>query len=188
MVAKVIWAGGERDGSAIAERAARGVNALAALGVGEGDVVAILLRNEVAFLEAMLIARQAGCYSCPINWHYKADEAGYILHDCNAKALIVHADLLRQIEGGVPPGCVVIVVEPPPELREPEPRMLQASHINPLTGEEEVTQAAYDPSAPRPRDLAVDPNNPQTWGKVQRNAACPCGSGRKFKHCHGALV
>jgi preprotein translocase subunit SecA len=34
----------------------------------------------------------------------------------------------------------------------------------------------------------VDPNNPATWGKVQRNAACPCGSGRKFKHCHGALV
>ncbi|MEA2875325.1 MAG: long-chain acyl-CoA synthetase [Hyphomicrobiales bacterium] len=117
MVAKVIWAGGERDGAAIAERAARGISALAALGVGEGDVVAIMLRNEVAFLEAMLIARQAGCYSCPINWHYKADEAGYILRDCSAKALIVHADLLRQIEGGVPAGCVVIVVEPPPELR-----------------------------------------------------------------------
>jgi preprotein translocase subunit SecA len=40
----------------------------------------------------------------------------------------------------------------------------------------------------RPRDVQVDPNNPQTWGKVQRNAPCPCGSGRKFKHCHGALV
>ena len=61
-----------------------------------------MLRNEPAFLEAMLIARQAGCYSCPINWHYKADEAGYILRDCGAKALIVHADLLRQIDGGVP--------------------------------------------------------------------------------------
>ena len=34
----------------------------------------------------------------------------------------------------------------------------------------------------------VDPNDPATWGKVQRNAPCPCGSGRKFKHCHGALV
>ena len=79
--------------------------------------MAIMLRNETAFLEAMLIARLAGCYSCPINWHYKADEAGYILRDCDAKALIVHADLLRQIEGGVPPGCHVIVVEPPAELR-----------------------------------------------------------------------
>ena len=117
MVATVIAADGTRDGAAIAERAQRGVNALGALGVGEGDVVAVMLRNEIAFLEAMLTARQAGCYSCPINWHYKADEAGYILRDVGAKALIVHADLLRQIEGGIPAGVHVIVVEPPAELR-----------------------------------------------------------------------
>jgi preprotein translocase subunit SecA len=34
---------------------------------------------------------------------------------------------------------------------------------------------------------AVDPNDPGTWGKVSRNAPCPCGSGKKYKHCHGAL-
>ena len=34
---------------------------------------------------------------------------------------------------------------------------------------------------------AVDPNNPTTWGKVSRNEPCPCGSGKKFKHCHGKL-
>ena len=33
-----------------------------------------------------------------------------------------------------------------------------------------------------------DPNNPQSWGKVGRNEACPCGSGKKFKHCHGAFA
>jgi preprotein translocase subunit SecA len=32
---------------------------------------------------------------------------------------------------------------------------------------------------------AVDPNNPATWGKVARNDKCPCGSGKKYKHCHG---
>lgn len=31
----------------------------------------------------------------------------------------------------------------------------------------------------------IDPQNPQTWGKVSRNDLCPCGSGKKFKHCHG---
>ncbi len=31
----------------------------------------------------------------------------------------------------------------------------------------------------------IDPNDPSTWGKVSRNAACPCGSGRKYKQCHG---
>jgi preprotein translocase subunit SecA len=33
----------------------------------------------------------------------------------------------------------------------------------------------------------VDPDNPATWGKVARNSACPCGSSKKFKHCHGRL-
>ncbi|MDP1974399.1 MAG: SEC-C metal-binding domain-containing protein, partial [Alphaproteobacteria bacterium] len=31
----------------------------------------------------------------------------------------------------------------------------------------------------------VDPNDPNTWGKVQRNSPCPCGSGEKYKNCHG---
>ncbi|HEX9466307.1 MAG TPA: preprotein translocase subunit SecA [Alphaproteobacteria bacterium] len=34
----------------------------------------------------------------------------------------------------------------------------------------------------------IDRNNPATWGKVARNAACPCGSGKKYKHCHGKLA
>ena len=33
-----------------------------------------------------------------------------------------------------------------------------------------------------------DPKNPLTWGKVSRNELCPCGSKKKFKHCHGVLV
>ena len=32
----------------------------------------------------------------------------------------------------------------------------------------------------------IDPEDPSTWGKVGRNDLCPCGSGKKFKHCHGA--
>jgi preprotein translocase subunit SecA len=38
------------------------------------------------------------------------------------------------------------------------------------------------------RAAAVDPNNPESWGKVARNASCPCGSGKKYKHCHGAIA
>lgn len=34
----------------------------------------------------------------------------------------------------------------------------------------------------------IDPNDPSTWGKVSRNALCPCGSGKKYKHCHGAIA
>ena len=38
------------------------------------------------------------------------------------------------------------------------------------------------------RRVPVKPNDPSTWGKVGRNEACPCGSGKKYKHCHGALA
>jgi preprotein translocase subunit SecA len=35
---------------------------------------------------------------------------------------------------------------------------------------------------------ARDPKDPTSWGKVGRNEPCPCGSGKKFKHCHGRYV
>jgi preprotein translocase subunit SecA len=49
-------------------------------------------------------------------------------------------------------------------------------------------------TAPRPQPVAsraaaatLDPTDPSTWGRVPRNAPCPCGSGKKFKHCHGKV-
>jgi len=82
---------------------------------------------------------------------------------------------------------------PPPMPADPDTRLLQAHHLDPLTGEDEAAPPPPDGMATvRVRragpDIPVDPNDPSTWGKVQRNAPCPCGSGRKFKHCHGALV
>src|SRR5215813_12445051 len=147
MVATVVSGAVRREGGEIAERALRGVGGLAALGIGEGDVVAIMLRNEPAFLEAMFISRQAGCYSCPINWHYKADEAGYILRDCGARALIIHADLLRQIEGGVPEGCHVVVVEPSAETRAAFRLTAEQSALPPGVTEWESWLAAAEPYA-----------------------------------------
>jgi len=96
----------------------------------------------------------------------------------------MRSDVIRQL-------MHIQVAEEAPPLVDPSPQQMRASHIDPLTGEEEIADAppAGGPRlVQRPRDAQVDPNNPQTWGKVQRNAPCPCGSGRKFKHCHGALV
>ena len=79
--------------------------------------------------------------------------------------------------------------QPPPLERAQIP--MRAHHINPLTGEDDLEPAEEYDGVMRPVRAytgPVDPNNPQTWGRVQRNAPCPCGSGRKFKHCHGALV
>src|SRR5436190_19303230 len=68
-------------------------------GVREGDVVALMLKNEPAYLEAILACRRLGAYSCPVNWHFKADEVGYILRDSGAKVLVVNDEFLLQIEG-----------------------------------------------------------------------------------------
>ena len=39
-----------------------------------------------------------------------------------------------------------------------------------------------------PHASAYDVNDPTTWGKIGRNAPCPCESGKKYKHCHGAVT
>jgi len=57
---------------------------------------------------------------------------------------------------------------------EPEAPEMITTHIDPRTGENVAG--------------GIDPNDTSTWGEVSRNAACPCGSGRKFKHCHGDLM
>ncbi|MEW6766494.1 MAG: preprotein translocase subunit SecA [Pseudomonadota bacterium] len=70
----------------------------------------------------------------------------------------------------------------PPEQQQQLPHM-EGHKLNPNTGEDEfaTAQAALAPVAPADRD----PNNPATWGKIGRNEDCPCGSGKKYKHCHG---
>ncbi len=47
--------------------------------------------------------------------------------------------------------------------------------------------AAVAPVRSRRASLDVAPNDPDTWGRVSRNAPCPCGSGKKFKQCHGKV-
>jgi long-chain acyl-CoA synthetase len=112
MTATLLFDDRETSPDAFEAAAARAARGLAELGVGEDDVVCIMLRNEPAFLEALFGARRLGAYPCPINWHYKADEAGWILADSGAKALVVHADLLPQIEGAIPRGVATVVVQP----------------------------------------------------------------------------
>lgn len=78
---------------------------------------------------------------------------------------------------------------------------MQAHHPDPFTGEDELAMAdaaisageranfrSQDRRAPlqtRRAATALSPTDPGTWGKVARNAPCPCGSGKKYKHCHG---
>ncbi len=72
------------------------------LGIGEGDVVGIMLHNVPAFLESMRAARMLGAFFCTINWHYRSEEAGWILRDSGAKALVIDPALHAQIAQAVP--------------------------------------------------------------------------------------
>jgi preprotein translocase subunit SecA len=83
---------------------------------------------------------------------------------------------------------------PMPEM----PAQMHEVHEDPALATRLSDDPAFDPAdpdgggvatLPRPRaaKTKLDPNNPSTWGKVARNAPCPCGSGKKFKHCHGRV-
>ena len=54
-------------------------------------------------------------------------------------------------------------------------------------GRPAASGAAAAPGPGRERDGARRPQSSENWGKVGRNAPCPCGSGKKYKHCHGRL-
>jgi long-chain acyl-CoA synthetase len=98
------------------ERVERGASAFESIGIGRGDGVALMLRNDFAFFEAGMAAGMLGAYSVPVNWHFTADEAGYIIKDSGVKAVVVHTDLLPTALKAVPHGVPVFAVETPPEI------------------------------------------------------------------------
>jgi preprotein translocase subunit SecA len=75
--------------------------------------------------------------------------------------------------------------EPP----QPPPGRQFEIHVDPLTGENAALMGALPDGLPVDQRAALPVSAlPPGWENTGRNAACPCGSGRKFKHCHGALV
>jgi long-chain acyl-CoA synthetase len=108
MSATLVFRDSETAPRAFDEAVTRVAGGFEHLGVAQGDVVGIMLHNAPAFLHAMCAARLLGAYYCPINWHYKAEEAGWILRDSGAKVLVTEPALHAQIAGGIPPAARVI--------------------------------------------------------------------------------
>ena len=73
------------------------------------------------------------------------------------------------------------------DYAEPEMALEGAEGGRPMRGGRGDGAARAKPMRNKPAGVALDPNDPSTWGKVSRNAPCPCGSGKKYKHCHGKL-
>ncbi|MFG1480550.1 preprotein translocase subunit SecA [Xanthobacter sp. V4C-4] len=141
-----------------------------------------LWREHIAMLDHLrqVVGLRGYAQRDPLN-EYKSEAFNLFSTMLNRLREVVTAQLMR----------VEIVTQPPVE----ELPVMEAHHEDPLTGEDEMAQAAAALGArPLPAlsgDLAMperDPHDPATWGKVGRNEVCPCGSGKKFKHCHGRFA
>jgi preprotein translocase subunit SecA len=93
--------------------------------------------------------------------------------------------LAHVVIGGEPqqPGMVPAPPPPPPQVmfeNHPEPQQLVGADATPGPAAVPVNASPY-------RAEEIDPQRPETWGATPRNAACPCGSGKKYKYCHGKV-
>ena len=112
-----IISGERRRGHAeVADRSARMAGGFEGLGVKQGDSVCILMRNDIAFIEAAYGAMQLGAYAVPVNWHFKPEEINYILEDSGSRVLVAHAHMLYPLRDVIPKGVTVLGVPAPPEI------------------------------------------------------------------------
>ena len=75
-----------------------------------------------------------------------------------------------------------------PEQQQELIRQLQAQQAAALQSADASSAGDAPADAPAPLVEGFDENDPASWGNPGRNDACPCGSGKKFKHCHGRLA
>jgi long-chain acyl-CoA synthetase len=167
----------QRGHAEVADRAARIAGGLQRLGVKQGDSVCILMRNDIAFMEAAYAAMQLGAYGVPVNWHFKPEEITYILKDSGTSILIAHADLLHQLRDAIPPGVSVFSLPTPPEI-------IVNYRINPdLLAKPDfaldleawlVEQAPYDgPAVPQPQNMIYTSGTTGHPKGVRRSAPTP---------------
>jgi len=123
------------------------------------------------------------------------------LNEYKSEAFVLFESMLAHLREAVTGQLMHVELMPPdqqPALQESELPPMEAHHMDPFSGFDELALAdaaiaaerepVGDRRAPlqtRKKPSALDPKDPATWGKVSRNAPCPCGSGKKYKHCHG---
>jgi len=126
------------------------------------------------------------------------------LNEYKSEAFVLFESVLSRLREAVTGQLMHVELAPPdqqPELQAPQLPPMEAHHVDPFSGYDELAladaaiaaegRAAPPPAEKRPplqtrkKSEAVDPGDPATWGKTARNSACPCGSGKKYKHCHG---
>jgi preprotein translocase subunit SecA len=105
------------------------------------------------------------------------------LQEYKSEAFSLFESMIAHLREAVSAQLMRVEIVPPPEQAPVLPAM-EAHKLDPNTGEDEMAFANVS-LVPQANAGQRDPKNPASWGKVGRNEDCPCGSGRKFKHCHG---
>jgi len=109
---------GNRTFAELNARANQLARALRRRGLRAGDGVALLCTNRAEFVEVYAASQRTGLRLTPINWHLTADEAGYIVRDCQAKVLIGDdrlAELVAGAVGAAGTGAPVLLIGTPYE-------------------------------------------------------------------------
>jgi preprotein translocase subunit SecA len=115
------------------------------------------------------------------------------LNEYKTEAFALFNAMLDELKERVTAMLARVEIAPEP-IHQPQPMQMMEIHPQPapaFAGEPEMAlegagSMAIGATQPMRSD-AVDPNDPATWRNASRNAPCPCGSGRKYKHCHGRL-
>jgi len=113
------------------------------------------------------------------------------LNEYKVEAFSLFEKLRGELNSGVTRWLMTVEFRFEAPEPQPQPRVLTEVHLDPTTGENErgVLSFAGDVGALATERAAAPVSSlPDGWQRTGRNAVCPCGSGKKFKHCHGALV
>ena len=167
----------KRSHTEVASRADRIAGGLNGLGVKQGDSVCILMRNDIAFIEAAYAAMRLGAYAVPVNWHFKPEEINYVLKDSGTSVLIGHADMLHQLRGAIPADITVLSAPTPPEILanyKIEPDHLAAPDFATDLESWLEQQRPYDgPALPQPSNMIYTSGTTGHPKGVRRNAPTP---------------
>lgn len=93
----------------VADRTARIATGLRALGIGPGDRIALLLHNDISFVEIIGAASLVGAASVPLNWHLRATELRYLVENSGASIIFVHSPFMEVIREAAPDRTLVEV-------------------------------------------------------------------------------
>ncbi len=140
-----------------------------------------LWREHIAMLDHLrqVVGLRGYAQRDPLN-EYKSEAFNLFSAMLNNLREVVTSQLMR----------VEIMTQPPPMEDLPP---MEAHHLDPTTGEDEMALASAafaalaEPASMDGDAANRDPDDPATWGRIGRNELCPCGSGKKYKHCHGSL-